>query len=576
MPGRRRVLFVVLSLMLLGSVTLFAVLQLRRPDAAGQRDPALLVLDVPRSIEEGPVAHGAFSFEMFRARRPALFEYVLALQAAATDDAVRGILLRVPPLDWDWAQVSELREALAAFRASGKPVHAVIDGVGEREYLLASVADRVSMPGHAHLWFDGLAASATFFKGSYDKLDIRPNFAHIGRYKSAVESYTRETLSPEAREALEALLDDTFRCLVDSVAVARRLSPDSVRALVDAGPYLAPEAMARGLIDTLATRDEADSVAHAATGTESDLEFSRYLARRHGAAAGPRVALLAAEGTIVPGRSREDGWQGRSAGARSLIQALEELADDDDIDAVVLRVNSPGGSAEASEDIWRALETLRRAKPVVVSMSGVAASGGYYIACGSDGVVAHPMTLTGSIGVFGGKLNVLGLYRKLGANVETVTRGRHADMLSPYRDFTPEEAAIYEQQMRAFYDLFLTRVSARTRLSTAAADSLAQGRVWAGVRAHQAGLVDALGGLARALDLVRERLDMEPGAPLRLEAHPRSERPYLARFVEDLLPEEDPDSDVAQPLRALQPLLEAARFPTGAVLALMPIAIEIR
>lgn len=576
MPDRRRVLFLILLLVLIGSVSLFAVLQLRRPERAGRRDPTLLVLDVPRTIEEGPVAYGGFSIEMFRASRPALYEYVLALQAAAADHAVRGLVLHIPALDWDWAQVSELRDAIVAFRASGKPVHATIDGVGEREYLLACAADHVSMPGHAHLWFDGLAATATFLKGTYDKLDIRPNFAHIGRYKSAVESYTRETLSPDARAALEALLDDSFRCLIDSVATARGISADSIRASVDAGPYLAPEAMKRGLIDALATREESDSVAHAAAGTEHELQFSRYMARRHDRSSAHRIALVAAEGAIVPGRSREDGWQGRSVGARSLEQVLEELAEDEDFDAVILRVNSPGGSADASEDIWRSLERLRRHKPVLVSMSGVAASGGYYIACGSDGVVAHPMTLTGSIGVFGGKLNVLGLYHKLGANVETISRGAHADMLSPFRDFTSEESAIYEQQMRSFYELFLNRVSTRTGLDLISADSLAQGRVWSGVSAHRAGLVDELGGLVRAMDLVRDRLELGPQEALRLEAYPTAARPYLARFLEGLVPEEDEEVGSIALTRLLSPVLTAARFPTGAVLALMPVSIEIR
>lgn len=574
MPNRRRVLFLIMLLMFVGSVVLWSTLQLRRSETKPAGGPSMLVLDVPRTIEEGPVAYSAFSLQMFRARRPALFELVLAIRAAAEDESVRGLMLHVPSLAWDWAQVSELRDALAAFKASGKPVHATLDGAGEREYLLASIADQVSMPLHAHLWFDGLAASATYFKGTYDKLDIRPNFAHVGRYKSAIETYTRDGMSPDARAALEEVLDDTYRCLVDSVASARGLSSDSVRAIVDGGPYLAPGALACGLIDMLASRPEADSLAREASGTKREIPLTRYLTRRHQTSPSHRVALVVAEGTIVPGRSRDDDWQGRSAGARSMIQVLEEIAEDDGIDAVLLRVNSPGGSADASEDIWNALDRVRRSKPVVVSMSGMAASGGYYIACGSDGVVAHPTTLTGSIGVFGGKLNVLGLYRKLGANVEILTRGRKAAMLSPYRDFTPEEATLYEQQMRSFYDLFLTRVANRTGLALASADSVAQGRVWTGASALRVGLVDELGGIDRALQLLRERLELDAGTPLRLEAYPRVERPYLARLLEDLVPEEDIESESG--LESLRPLLAAARFPTGAVLALMPITIDIR
>ena len=575
MPDRRRVLFLILLLMLLGTVALWTVLQLRRPEDPGSRGPRMLVLDVPRSVDEGPIPYSGFSFEMLRTARPSLYELVLGLRAAAADDAIRGLNLHIPSLDWDWAQVSELRDAVAAFRASGKPVHAVIDGVGEREYLLASAASRISMPAHAHLWFDGLAASATFFKGTYDKLDIKPNFAHVGRYKSAVEAYTREDLSPDARAALEAILDGTFACLVDSVAASRGLSRDSVKALVDAGPFLAPEALAHGLIDALASRTDADSVALAESGAARELAMDRYLARHRAPGSAATVALVVAEGAIVPGRSRDDGWQGRSAGAKSLIQVFRQLEDDDAVDAVLLRIQSPGGSADASEDIWRALDRLRQRKPVVVSMSGVAASGGYYIACGGDAVVAQPMTLTGSIGVFGGKLNVLGLYRKLGANVEVLRRGKRADMMSAFRDFTPEESALYEQQMRSFYDLFLTRVTDRTGLDRATADSLAQGRVWTGADAERVGLVDALGGIPQALDLVRESLDLADDAPLRLEPRPARERPYFTRWFEDLIPEDDEASD-AEVLGLLRPLLVAARYPTGAVLALMPVSIDIR
>jgi protease-4 len=356
----------------------------------------------------------------------------------------------VDGLDWGWARVYEMRDAVKAFRESGKPVYASLTGGGEKEYLLASAAGHLAMPQVSTLQLDGLSASALFLHGAYDKLDIKTNFVHIGRYKSAVEQYTRESLSEDARHALEALLDDEFDLLVQALSEARSLPADSVRQLIDAGPWTSREAFSRGLLDTLMAQADLDSLAaHDGPARRPAASFMRYV-EEGATGGGERIALVVAEGDIVDGRSREGLFGGRSVGDRTLVDALRDVRDRRGIRAVVLRIDSPGGSGDASDAVWQELRRLRREKPVIVSMGDVAASGGYYLACAGDAIVASPATITGSIGVFGGKLNVLGLYRKLGMNVETVHRGRHADMWSPYRDFDDEERALYERSLREF------------------------------------------------------------------------------------------------------------------------------
>jgi len=575
MSSRRGVFALVVLLTLLGAVVLTVAVKLRRPlHVSSERQ--ILVFDVPSDIDEAPPAYSGFSLDAFRRERPTLVELTRAIRRAATDPAIRAMVLHVGDVNWGWARVGELRQALREFRAAGKPIHAGLEGGSEQEYLVVSGASRISMPPTALLQLDGLSASAMFLKGTYDKLGITPNFAHVGQFKSAVEQYTRTDLSPASRQALESLLDDEFGLLVDSLAAARDLPRDTIRRIIDDGPYSATTAVAAGLIDTVLDEADMDSLA-AGSGSRrlGTITMQRYMDRGNDAGGGEEIAMVVASGTIVPGRSHESPWQGSECGSETLIGALREAREKRSVRAVILRIDSPGGSGQASDDIWQEVRRVRRQKPVVVSMSNLAASGGYYIACGADAIVAEPSTITGSIGVFGGKLNILGLYHKLGLNVETVSRGRHAEMMSPFRDFTPEEAVRFQRQMDDFYRTFIGRVSQGRGLSLAAVDSIGQGRVWSGTAARRIGLVDSLGDLGTAIEIARTRAGIGAGADIDLELYPRPRRTYLRRFLDSFL-DENPDETR---MRLLSPVvgawITAARFPVGTALALMPYSIDI-
>lgn len=575
MASRRSVLGLVILLVLLGTAGLVAVTRLRAPLRVPS-EHRMLVFDLPTHIEEAPAPHLPFSLAAFRREEPTLRDVCDALSKAADDDGVQALVLHVGSVEWGWARVAELRDALREFRARGKPVYASLAGGGEQSMLVASCADVIAMPETAILQLDGLTMSAMFLRGTYDKLGITPNFASVGEYKSAVESYTRTGFSPPAREALDALLDDHFAVLVDSLASARGLSPDSLRRLVDEGPFTAPRALHVGLLDTLLDEPELDELASRSTGRRlGRVNLSRYVVGDDGLPGDDEIALVVASGTIVPGRSRDNPWSGPECGSETIVSALRDARNRRSVKAIVLRVDSPGGSGQASDDIWQEVRRARERKPVVVSMSNLAASGGYYIACGADAIVADPCTITGSIGVFGGKINVLGLYQKLGLSVETTARGKNSEMLSPFRDFTPEERAQYQAQLEDFYRVFLSRVSDGREMTIERADSLGRGRIWSGLAARRLGLVDTLGGLQMAANLARTRAGLGERQG-RLEQYPRPRRSFLRGFVESLM--EEPGDDLG--VRSLSPVLGAwlvaSRFPAGATLALLPFTLDIR
>jgi protease-4 len=573
----RRGVFVLVSLaVVLGSLVLLATLKMRRPAAPGTS--TVLVFEVPTRLEETEPPARPFPFGASRRDRSTVFDVVESITRAANDDHVAALVLHVGGLDWGWAKVAEVRDAILEFRGSGKRVYASLTGGGEREYLLASAADVVSMPPTATLQLDGLSASATYYRGTFDKLDVVPNFAYVGRFKSAVETYTRTGMSESARAALGSLLDDLFGLLADSLASARSMTPDSVRGLIDEGPYPADGAKRLGLVDTLLYDTEVDSLAiRRGRSRLPALTLARYRARTPGLRAGPRIALVTASGAIVSGKSRDLPGQGIVLGAETIIEALREARTRRSIRAIVLRIDSPGGEAQASDDIWREVERCRATKPVIVSMSDYAASGGYYIAVAGDSIVAQPATLTGSIGIFGGKLNILGLYRKLGLNVETVSRGRHAEMLSPYRDFNAEEAERFRASLEHFYRGFIARVARGRHLEGADVDSLAMGRVWSGTAAVERSLVDRLGGLTVAIDMARARARIPEDEEVVIERLPKVERTFLDRMLEQLWTDE---TDQALTTLTGSPVLRAwmiaERFPSGVALALMPFEILVR
>jgi protease-4 len=574
MSGRRLALFIVVVVAVLGFAVLFAALAIRSTPVTPSS--TVLVFDVPEELDEAQAPAGSGLFDLVRRERPTVWMLADGIRRAAGDAKVKALVMHIDGLDWGWAKVAEIRSAVMDFRRSGKPVYASFEGGGEREYLLASAAGTIACPPLGVLELNGLTASALFMRGTLDKVGVTPNFAQAGRYKSAVEAWTRTSMTGPAREALQALVDDQYDVLVDSLATARALSADSVIALIDQGPFGARAAVSAGLADTLLHRAELDSLAIAAVGgRHATLSLNRYVGRLETLRGNAHIALVTAVGTIAEGKSRSSPGDGDVLGAETLIKALREACNRSSIEAIVLRVDSPGGSAQASDEIWEEVRRCAEKKPVIASFSDLAASGGYYIAVAADTIVAEPGTLTGSIGAFGGKLNLLGLYHKLGLNVETVSRGRHAEMFSQFKDFTPEEATRFQEQMDEVYRVFLGRVSEGRGLPVSEVDSVGQGRVWTGLSAVDLGLVDVLGGLPEAFEIARSMAGIEASETVEVDVYPRVERSFFQRLFADLWGDESDDASAELP-PVVRAWLAAARFPTAAPLTLMPWSIDIR
>ncbi len=459
------------------------------------------------------------------------------LRWAREDPALRGVLLRLDDLHVSWARLQGLRRAIERLRLCGKTVWVHLERAGLAEYYLASAATRVLLAPAATLDVAGLSSEALFLHDVLDRIGVDAEVIQIGRFKSAGETLTRSDMSPAHREMLEAVVDDLFEQVVAAVATARALPPEVVRERLGAGPYVAAEAQAHGLIDATAYADEAEAQLVEACAAAPLIERDDYVRQRGrvmrlAALRGERrtVALLYVTGTIKAGDSvtRPDG--ATAAGARTLAAALRRIREREDIAALVLRVASPGGSALASDLIWRELERTRAAKPVVVSCGDVAASGGYYIALAGQPLLAEAGSLTGSIGVLAGKATLRRLYDRIGVRKELVTRGRHAGMFSDYTMLDADGRGRITVQAETFYRDFVAKVAAARGLAPDAAEASAQGRVWTGRQAQARGLVDELGGLEEAFDIVKRALGVPLDEPVLVERFPRPRRWWELSF----------------------------------------------
>jgi protease-4 len=446
-------------------------------------------------------------WQPFLRARPTLRSLVDTLHKAVADDRIRGLVLVPGETPSLWGKVQELRDAVAAFRRSGKPTVALLEYGGDQEYYLATACEHVFLLPTSTLDLDGLATYEIFLRGTLDKLGIQPDLLHIGDYKTAINMWTEKGFTPAHREMAESLNADTFDELVRGIAEGRHKDEDDVRALIDAGPFLPEDALREDLIDDVAYEDQVDDKVRFAVGPVHFVQAEDYARVRLAsldASRAPRIGVIYAVGTITSGDS-QDTPEGPVLGSESLVHSIRTARADESLRAIVLRIDSPGGSSIASDVIWRELMLTRTTKPLVVSMSDLAASGGYYIALPAHAIVAHPGTLTGSIGIYGGKFAFAGSLDKIGARAEAVTDGRRALMHSPTRPYTEDERSRLGQQLVAFYDTFVERVAEARRSTPERIDSIAQGRVWTGQQALALGLVDELGGLERALERAKER-----------------------------------------------------------------------
>jgi protease IV len=463
-------------------------------------------------------------FARLRARgRHQLRPTLRALHEAAGDRRVAGLIAKVGGV-LPWAAMQELRSGVLAFAASGKSAVAWAETFGEGSgdmaaYVLASAFDEIWLQPRGTLGLLGVGVETTFVRGTLDRLGIEPQLEQRREFKNAADRIMRTEFTEAHRTALDRLADSIFTDAVAAIADGRAIDAARVRELVDTGPRTAPEALEAGLIDSLGYRNDAYAATRARIGPGPQLLFAdRWRPRRRAQLPARRkkyVALVEVRGAIASGRTRR-GPMGRQVGSDSVSAALRAATNDAQARAVLLRVDSPGGSAVASETIWREVCAVREAgKPVVVSMGAAAASGGYYIACPADVIVALPATLTGSIGVFGGKLVVRGLLDQLGLTTGTVSRGARALMSSARRGYGDAERQRLAVILDAIYDDFVAKVAQGRGRPEAEIETIARGRVWTGSDAVGIGLVDTLGGLRDAARIARVRADLPDDAPVR-------------------------------------------------------------
>jgi protease IV len=495
----------------------------REPQIAGNSTLILKVSGDLQELEPGGV------FGSLLEPPPTVRTLVEALHKAKVDRRVTSVIVRPTGTAALWGKVQEVRDAIVDFRASGKPIVAYLEYGGEQEYFLASACDKVFLMPTASLDLKGIASYELFLRGTLDKIGAYPDVLHVGEYKTAANTFTEHTYTPSHREMAQSLNTDLYEQLVRGLAEARHKSPEEVRALIDHGPYLPEDAIRAGLIDDVAYEDEIDDKVKLGTGTSRFVtmnDYRRIGLRSVGLSKGPRIAVIYAVGVITSGESSYDPTTGQSVGSDTIVEHLRKVRADNSIKAVVLRVDSPGGSAIASDVIWREVGLTRDRKPVIASMSDVAASGGYYISMPAQKIVAQPATLTGSIGVVMIKFAIGGTLEKLGMNMERVTSGKYADLWAPDRPFTPEERKKIEESMHATYETFVEKAAAGRKTTPERIDSIAQGRVWTGAQAKQHGLVDELGGLDRAVVLAKQAAGIDEKQDVELVVYPQRRSLY--------------------------------------------------
>lgn len=483
-----------------------------------RRTPVLLEYDATVPPTDGPNDPVG---RLLGRGRPSLTSVLDALERAGSDRQVTALVVRVGGAGWELARAQEFRDAVLRFRRrSGRPAVAWAETFGELAgasigYYLATAFDQIWLQPSGDVGLTGVAVEATFVADALDKLGVRTEIAQRHEYKNAADALLRTGFTAAHREAATRLAESAAEQIVAGVAAARNLAVDRVRALVDKAPLSADTAMQEGLVDRLGYRDQVYEHVRQSAGGRL-LFLMRYARTRPAMAARlrhrgrPVVAVVEGNGPIHSGRGRRTPLRGPSIGSDTFAAALRAAVASSPA-AVVLRVNSPGGSYVASDVIWREVACARAAGvPVIASMGDVAASGGYFIAMGADAILAQPGTLTGSIGVFGGKPVTADLLARLGVGHDAVTEGRHARMFSTRRGFTAEERELLERWLDRVYDDFTTKVAQGRGMSPDAVHEVARGRVWTGADAQQRGLVDELGGLRRAVEVASERAGVDP------------------------------------------------------------------
>lgn len=550
------------------------------PARADDKDTATGTATYAEIEIKGAYHEGASLPGLFGEASESLDTALARLDKAAADEKIVGVILKIHSPTIGGAKVNAFRKAIARVQAKGKKVHGWMADGGNADYLLACACDEVVMPEPGTLMMVGLRAEISFYKNLFDMIGVKAEMLRVGEYKSAAESYTRTKMSPEFRQEMEEILDDRYKQLIDTISSSRKIAADKVIAAIDEGPLTSLQAKKLGLIDRIAYEDDVEAaLAKAAEGktfkvvkkygkkkTEVDTSFVGMMnmiqtlmgnepPKRK--SSNPKLAIIYATGMIMTGKSTTDFLSGESVmGSDTMIKAIREANQDATVKAIVLRVDSPGGSALASDLMWHELELIK--KPFVVSMGDVAGSGGYYIAMGADRIFADPGTITGSIGVVGGKLALDGLYNKVGITTDVISRGKNSGVLSSTHGFTDSERDSMQRLLNDIYEQFTSKAAQGRKMEKAQLEKLARGRVYTGSAALKLKLVDELGGLDDAIAWAKKQAGVGPDEKLEKLVLPKAVSP-----LESLLGPLDPNADarvarsaVREFLRGISPELE--------------------
>ena len=499
----------------------------------------------------------------------------MTLQKAAADSHIKAIVLEPEGLSAGWAKIEEIRADLERFRKSGKPVYAFLRAPHTGDYYVALAADRIYLGPQDPLMLKGVRAEMMYFKKTLDKLGVSVDVEHAGKYKDYGDMFTRSDMSPETREVMTSMVDDLYGSLVARIAEGRKKSPEEVRDIIDQGPFTAAQARKAGLVDELRFEDQVwgelkDRLHSGELKKVAAGEYMKVPMEAVGLQGRSRIALVIGEGDITRGEAADDGSTGNSLTSYGFDKLLREVAEDSTIKGVVVRIDSPGGEQVASDEIWRQMNLLSKKKPLVYSMSDLAASGGYYIAMTGDPIVAYAETLTGSIGVVFGKPNLHGLYDKLGITKDAVQRGKHAGIDSDYASLTEDERRILRDGVDESYRDFVAKVADARRRGFNDIEPLAQGRVWLGSQAKARGLVDELGGLDSAIELVKKKAHIPAGEKVSLVMYPPR------RSLLDIVMRRPQDDMLESKLAQAFGRMPFHAWMKGGFLRMMPYWVEVR
>ena len=516
------VVLIILFLVALGALGTFLVLI---EDLGGRavEIPARGYLEVPLAGPVEEIAPPDALLAFFLGRRPlAVHDFWSNLRKAKVDGRIEAVVLRLGLLECDWGKATEMRDIILDFRRSGKKVYALIEEAPDfdLEYYIATACDRIILHPLGWLGVNGIGGYVPFLKGSFDKLGILAEFEHVEEYKTAANMFTEKGFTPAHREEMESLSADLFDQYVSTAAKARGKTEAEFRALIDRAFFQGEQAKAAGLVDDCLYEDEVQALLRRDGRVVSPVRFDDYTRVKPavvGLETGPgNIALIYAVGTIMTGESLPPVM-----GGSTVARWIRTARNDASVKAIVLRIDSPGGSSVGSDVIWREVALARKQKPVIVSMSDVAGSGGYWIAMAATKIVAEPQTLTGSIGVLAGKFSIDGLLDKLGVTSDRLVFGEKADVFSPFRPFTTEERKILKDQILWTYDQFLARASEGRGLTREQVDAVGKGRVWTGRQAKDLKLVDELGGLTMAIGIAKKEAGIDADQDVRLAVWPR-------------------------------------------------------